>query len=169
MSANNISITNAKHDKLFYFVANVVIVRRSDLRCLILKRDMREKVHPGRYGVTGGKLEWGDLDLNHPSRLNGEVLDYESAVEDLLARETKEEAGVEFKPGLRYLGSMAFVRPDEVPVVLMKFAAEYKGGEVVLEAGGFSDYVWVNAEEVINYPCIDGIDKEVAAAIKLFA
>lgn len=169
MPASKISLDKAKPDKLFYFVANAVIYRESDGRCLILKRDEREKAHPGRYGVVGGKLEWGDLDLAHPSRVNGDVLDYEGAIEELLIREAKEEAGVEIEPGFKYLASMAFVRPDEVPVAFIKFAARYRSGEVVVERGGFTDYAWVNAEEVRQYPCIDGIAEEVAQTIKLFS
>ena len=60
MPASKISIENAKKDKLFYFVANVVVYRESDGRCLILKRSEREKVHPGKYAIPGGKLEWED-------------------------------------------------------------------------------------------------------------
>ena len=169
--AEKISIDNAKVNKLFYFVANVVIYRESDGRCLLLKRDEREKVHPGRYCTPGGKLEWKDLDIDNPSRVNGgTVLDYENAVEELLARETQEEAGVDIdKTDMRYINSVAFIRPDETPVVLIKLAAKYIGGEVVLEKGGFTDHIWVNAEEVQNYECIDGIPEEVAKTIDLFS
>jgi len=58
MPAEKISINNAKINQLFYFVANVVIYRESDGRCLILKRSDDEKVHPGKYCVPGGKLDW---------------------------------------------------------------------------------------------------------------
>jgi len=168
MKAEKISLDNAKPDKLFYFVANVVVYRESDGRCLILKRDLREKVHPGKYAVPGGKLEWKDLPLDRPTRMNGEVSDFENAVEDLLARETKEEAGIETERNLKYLNSVAFVRPDGIPVVLVKFAAKYLFGEVVPEAGGFTDFAWVNGEEVEKYDCIDGIKAEVQETIKLF-
>ena len=168
MPAERISLKNAKEDKLFYFVANVVVYRESDGRCLILKRSEREKVHPGRYAVPGGKLEWGQLDLTKPTRINGDVLDFENAVEALLRREVDEEAGIEIEPTLHYLNSVAFVRPDEIPVVLIKFAAKYKSGEVQPEAGAFTSYAWVNAEEVKAYPCIDGIPEEIAATITLF-
>jgi len=57
MKAENISLDNAKQNKLFYIVANVVIYRESDQRCLILKRSETEKVHPSKYCVPGGKLE----------------------------------------------------------------------------------------------------------------
>ena len=75
MSAEKISIDNAKKEKLFYFVANVVVYRDKDKRCLILKRDEREKVHPGKYAVPGGKLEWKDLPIENPTRINEEVID----------------------------------------------------------------------------------------------
>ncbi|MFA6536716.1 MAG: NUDIX domain-containing protein [Candidatus Paceibacterota bacterium] len=168
MLASKISLDNAKKDKLFYFVANVVIYRESDGRCLILKRDEREKVHPGRWGVPGGKLEWRDLPIGKPTRLNGEVLDFENSVEDLLARESLEEAGVEIEKELHYSNSVAFIRPDETPVVLVKFAAKYRGGEVVPEKGGFTEFAWVNEDEVKEYQCIDGICEEISRTVNLF-
>lgn len=168
MPAEKISLQNAKQDKLFYFVANVVIYREEDGRCLILKRSEREKVHPGKYAVPGGKLEWNQLDITKPTRLNGEVLDFEDAVEELLVREAKEEAGVEIDRKLQYINSVAFIRPDEIPVILVKFAAKYKGGEVRPEPGAFDEYAWVNSQEVKNYQCIKGIPEEVLATIRLF-
>lgn len=169
MPAKKISLKNAKKNKLFYFVANVVVYRARDKRCLILKRDEREKVHPGRYAVPGGKLEWENLDVKNPTRINGDVLDFESAVENLLKREVWEEANVEIQGKLQYINSVAFVRPDEIPVVLVKFAARYQKGQVKPEKGGFTDYAWVDSKEVKKYPCIDGIPQEVAQAIKLFS
>ncbi|MDD5251864.1 MAG: NUDIX domain-containing protein [Patescibacteria group bacterium] len=169
MPAEKISLDQAKSDKLFYFVANVVIYRPTDGRCLILKRSEREKVHPGKYCVPGGKLEWADMDIARPTRMNDDVIDFENAVEDLLVREAREEAGVEIGNGLKYINSVAFVRPDGIPVVLVKFAAPYLGGEVKLEEGGFTDFAWVNAAEAESYDCIRGIPDEVAQAIAAFS
>jgi 8-oxo-dGTP pyrophosphatase MutT (NUDIX family) len=171
MSSRKISLENAKSEKLFYFVANVVIYRESDGRCLILKRSAREKVHPGKWCVPGGKLEWKDLDLAHPTRMNGDVYDFEGAMEDLLAREAKEEAGVELdiEKGLIYINSIAFVRPDGVPVMMVKTAARYKNGEVKIQDGDFTEFAWVSAEEVKKYDCILGIPEEVEKTIKLFS
>lgn len=168
MRAREISLKEAKQNKLFYFVANVVIYRAKDKRCLILQRDKREKVHPGKYAVPGGKLEWEELDLKKPTRMNGDVFDFEDAVEKLLAREAGEEAGVKIGRELYYINSVAFVRPDGIPVVLVKFAAKYKGGKVAPEKGGFTDFVWVNAKEVLKYDCIRGIPEEVKKTIKMF-
>lgn len=167
MPATKISLDEAKPNKLFYVVVTVFVVRPSDGRCLILKRDKREKVHAGRWGVLGGKLEWEDLDLAKPTRQNGDVLDFENAVEKLAGREVGEEAGIEIEPGLSIFGSNVFVRPDGVPVVMIRTVATYKNGEVVPEPGGFTDFAWVTAAEAKNYPCIDGIPAEIAAATKL--
>ncbi len=169
MPAEKIHLENAKHNKLFYFVANVVVYREEDGRCLILKRHEREKVHPGKYAVPGGKLEWNNLDITNPTRMNGEVFDFENAVEELLKRETFEEAGIELHDHLKYINSVAFIRPDGIPVVLVKFAAKYKEGNIVLEEGGFTDHAWVNAEEVVEYDCIQGVHEEVEQTIRLFS
>ena len=168
MPAEKISLQNAKEDKLFYFVANVVVYRENDGRCLVLKRSEKEKVHPGKYCVPGGKLEWGQLDITRPTRLNGDVLDFEDAVEELLAREAKEEAGIDIEKDLKYINSVAFIRPDEIPVILVKFAVKYKNGEVKIEDGAFIDHAWVNEAEVKNYECIKGIPEEISETIKIF-
>jgi len=166
--ANKMSIDNAKQNKLFYFVANVVIYRDSDKKCLILKRSERETAHPGKYCVPGGKLEWSDLDMKHPTRMNGDIFDYEDAVEKLLIREVKEEAGIDIEEDFQYINSVAFIRPDETPVVLIKLAAKYRGGDIVLE-DSFSDYAWVNEEEVKQYDCIKGISEEIEKTVQIFS
>ena len=169
MPANKISLEPADDGKLFYFVANVVVFRDSDGRCLVMKRDATEKVHPGKWAVPGGKLEWADFDLSNPTRRNGDVLDFENAIEQLLAREVKEEAGIEIYPELQFVNDVFFVRPDGIPVMLVKFCARYKSGEVVPEQGAFTDYKWVNTEEVNELDCIQGIQAEVAKAIALLS
>ncbi len=169
MPAPSVSVDAAKPDKLFYFVCTVIPYRKSDGKCLILKRDEREKVHPGKWAVPGGKLEHADLDLSNPTRMNGDVIDFEGMVRQLLRRETKEEAGIELGDDFRMLGDIVFVRPDGIPVVLLQFAADYAGGEVRPEEGAFTEAAWVDANEVQQYDCIDGIQDEVARTIKLFS
>lgn len=166
MPAEKISLEKAKQDKLFYFVANVIIVK--DGECLLLKRSSEEKVHPGKWCVPGGKLEWQDLDLAKPTRMNGDVYDFEDALEDLLAREAQEESGISIdKNELKYINSVAFIRPDGVPVMMVKVAARYLAGDVILEQGSFTDHAWVTAETVDAYDCIKGIPKEIKQALAL--
>ena len=167
--AKKISLDEAKPAKLFYFVANVMVYRASDRKWLLLKRHEREKVHPGKYAMPGGKLEHKDLDINIPTRMNDDVIDFENALEDLLHREVKEEAGIEIKEPFLYVNSVAFIRPDGIPVILLKFAAEYKSGEIELEEDAFTDHAWVSSEETKKLDTIKGIPEEIAEASKLLA
>lgn len=95
-------------------------------------------------------------------------MDFEDAVEDLLAREVKEEAGITIEKDLKYINSVAFVRPDGIPVVLIKLAARYLSGDVVIEKGAFTDFAWVNTQEIKDYECIKGIPEEIGKTIDLF-
>ena len=167
MKAEKISLDNAKTNQLFYFVANAFIYRESDGRCLIIKRSENENVHPGKYCVPGGKLEWSDLDITAPTRMNGDVYDFEDILEKLLLREIKEESGLEVSGSPVYLNSIGYVGPKGVPVMMMKFVVKYKSGEVSLENESFSGYEWVNETEVKNFDCIDGITEEITSAIVL--
>ncbi len=163
-----LSLENAKTDKLFYVVFNVIVYRKADNRCLVLKRSSTEKAHPNKYCVPGGKLEWKDLQT--PSRMNGEVIDFEDIIEDVLFRETLEEAGVKIQTkNLQYINNVAYIRPDGVPSILVKFTAEYESGDVVLEEGSFTNFAWVNSSEIDSYDCILGIKEEVKKAIILFS
>jgi NADH pyrophosphatase NudC (nudix superfamily) len=100
--------------------------------------------------------------------MNGDVFDFQDTIEELLIREAKEEAGIDIKRDFKYINSVAFVRPDEIPVVLVKFAAEYISGEVKMEEGSFTDFAWVDGNEIKEYECIKGIPEEVAKTIELF-
>jgi 8-oxo-dGTP pyrophosphatase MutT (NUDIX family) len=162
-----ISLDNAKKDKLFYFVATVVVYREKDKRCLILKRHEREKVHPGLYCVPGGKLEWKEFNLKKGQKHDG-VIYFENAVKDLLKREVLEEAGIHIKNDLHYIANMVFIRPDEIPVVLFRFGAKYEKGEVKLDAKDFTDFAWVNEKEMKKYPCIDNVCDEIRDTVKYF-
>jgi 8-oxo-dGTP pyrophosphatase MutT (NUDIX family) len=168
MTPGKISIDQAKPDKLFYFIANVSIYRESDGRCLILKRDEREKVFPGKWGTPGGKLEHADFNIISPDAMNGDVPNFHDPVERLLQRETMEEANVTLYDDLHYLRSVCLIRPDGVPVINVIFAARYKEGEVKPEVGAFTDFAWVNATEIADYDCIGGVAEEVIDTITHF-
>ncbi|MBI3120210.1 MAG: NUDIX domain-containing protein [Candidatus Kerfeldbacteria bacterium] len=156
MQAQHISIDHAKSNKLFYVVAMVVPYRKSDGRCLLLKRSGKAAVHPGLFCVPGGKLEWQDLDLTHPTTIKGDVLNFDQILETLARRETKEEANIELQDTFYCIDNGAFVRPDGIPVVLIVFAGIYLRGEVKPEAGAFTDFTWATPEEARALQCIEG-------------
>jgi 8-oxo-dGTP pyrophosphatase MutT (NUDIX family) len=161
-----ISLDQAKQNKLFYVVTNGIVYHPQKKKCLILQRSHREKAHPGLWGVVGGKMEWSDLENNQPTRQNHDIPDWEGLVEQSLMREALEESGLETADP-RYLFSIVFLRPDNVPVVLLKFALKWKSGEVKIPEE-FEDFAWVDEEEVRGYEIIQGIDKEVDETIKLY-
>lgn len=160
-----ISLDAAKPEKLFYFVATGTLYR--DGRCLLLQRSASEVAHRGKWGVTGGKLEHADLRQTPPTRLNGEVVDWEHMIEELVRREAKEESGLEVSD-FRYLDSVVFRRPDGVPVVCVKFACQAGPGTVVFPPE-FDATAWVDGTEVDRYDCILGIPDEVRRTISLYS
>jgi 8-oxo-dGTP pyrophosphatase MutT (NUDIX family) len=162
-----ISLQNAKTEKLFYFVVTGTIYHPKKKKCLILQRSSSEVAHSGLWGVVGGKLEWKDMYDNPPTRQNFDITDWEGLVEQLLKREALEECGLEIED-FQYLDSVVYLRPDNVPAVCFKFAAKYKKGTVKI-APEFDDFAWVDAIEVKKYKTIQGIDKEIAKTIKLYS
>ena len=169
MTTAPIDLADAKENKLFYVVANTVVYRKSDKRCLILKRHEREKVHPGKWALPGGKLEWADVENAKQDRHEGTVVGTTNILGNLARREAKEESGVDIADGLKYLYSYAFVRPDGVPVVGIKFAGLYEGGEVSLEEDAFSDYAWVTKEESNNYDCLGSVLKDIEQTVDIYS
>jgi 8-oxo-dGTP pyrophosphatase MutT (NUDIX family) len=162
----NISLDQAKQNKLFYFVVTGIIYHPGKKKCLILKRSEKEKAHPGLWGVTGGKLEWEDMQNNPPTKQNHAISDWDNLVDKLLFREALEESGLVVED-MRYLDNVVFLRPDNVPVVCIKCGVKYVSGEVSI-APEFDDFAWVDSKEVKEYKTIEGIAEEVAQTIKMF-
>lgn len=127
----------------------------------------QEIAHPKLWGPIGGKLEWEDL-ISHPiTRLNHNIPNWGRVVERLLRREAMEEAGIKIK-NFHYLEDLAYLRSDKVPVVCVKFAAQYAGGKIKL-ASDFADFAWVDKKEVDKYQTIDGIAEEIKKTTKIFS
>jgi len=161
-----ITLDKAKPGKLFYFVATAVVYR--DGKCLLLQRAKHEIAHPGKYAPVGGKLEHKDMMETPPTRMNGDVVDWEHMVEDLLKREAKEECGLDVYD-FRYLDSVVFRRPDGTPVVCAKFACRAKRGNVAYPKDEFDGFAWVDAQTVDSHDCILGVPEEVKKTITLFS
>ncbi len=159
-----ITLDKAKPGKLFYFVATGVIYR--DGKCLLLQRSKSETAHGGKWSPVGGKLEHQDLVNTLPTRMNGDVVDWEHMIEDLLKREANEESGLDVYD-FHYLDSVVFRRPDSTPVVCTKFACRAKPGDVTFPAE-FDASAWVDATTVDSFDCILGVPEEVKKTIGIF-
>ena len=166
--ARQINLAHAEADKLFYFVTTIVVYREADQKCLILKRADDDAVLPGKWGLPGGRLEWSHFNLEKPDEIDGEVLNFNAPIEVHVKELVQEKTGLSIVERPQYLGSVFFVRSDGTPAILVRFAARVGAGEVQAQ-GGFTDAAWVDAEEITGYDHVEGIDREILRAIKLFS
>lgn len=130
---------------------------------LILKRSEREIAYPGFWTVPGGKLvrhEYEPL----PRTKNTDA--WYDIVAHTLKKEIMEEAGLEVED-VRYLTDMTFIRPDNIPVLVLSYFCRHKAGEVVC-GKDIADYVWITPDEGQNYQTIPGILDEIRQVDKIF-
>ena len=152
-------------DKELHRIASTCIIYKNDpffakgfseaKKYLLLQRSFEKKAFPGKWTVPGGGLSTDDY-VNSP-KTTSEHWYY--AVENSLRREIKEEAGIEVGE-LKYLCDMTFIRPDNIPVVILSFYAPYKSGEVALDKDSIN-YTWATYEEAKNYDMIEGLIDEI--------
>jgi 8-oxo-dGTP pyrophosphatase MutT (NUDIX family) len=150
-----------KKDPRLHIIAITGIIER-DGKYLILKRSEREIAHPGEWTVPGGKLVRSDYEstpITHGT--NG----WYEVVVKALKREIKEEAGLEVKD-ISYLTDMTFIRPDDIPVLVLSYWCRYGSGEVVL-GKDMTDSAWITPEEGKKYKIIPGILEEIEVVDRL--
>ena len=140
-------------NKAHYVVATAIIIK--DKKYLITKRSEREKVFPGLWTVPGGKLELDD----YKKRTKDTEDCWYNIFEHLVRREVMEETGLKIK-NIKYLTSLSFIRPDNIPTVVVSFFADYDSGEVNL-CSDLIDFAWVDLNESKNYDLIGGIYEEL--------
>ncbi|MBS3171901.1 NUDIX domain-containing protein [Candidatus Woesearchaeota archaeon] len=140
-------------NKAHYVVATAIIVK--DGKYLIARRSKREKAFPGLWTVPGGKLE-----LNDYSKRPKDTEDcWYNVFEYLIRREVIEETGLNVK-NIKYLTSLSFIRPDNIPTIVVSFFADYDSGEVTLSKD-LIDYAWIDLKEAKKYSLIGGIYEEL--------
>jgi 8-oxo-dGTP pyrophosphatase MutT (NUDIX family) len=140
-------------NKAHYLVVTGIIVK--DGKYLITKRSPHEKAFPGLWTVPGGKLEKKDY-FERPKDTSEH---WYNVFENLLRREVMEETGLEIK-NIGYVTSMAYIRPDGIPTIIVSLFADYSSGEVKL-CEDLTEYAWVSLEEAKNYELIEGIYEEL--------
>jgi len=141
-------------NKAHHVVATGIIVK--DGKYLICKRSDQEKAFPGKWTVPGGKLETSDYSSRLPDTSAGQ---WYNICEDIVRRETLEEVGLTIK-NLQYVTSLVFIRPDNIPTLVISLSADYDSGEVSL-CEDLTEFAWVSLEEAKNYDLIDGIFEEI--------
>lgn len=153
------SLPNAKPNKLFYVVANVVLVNTVNKSCLLLLRDVREKEAGGKWAFPGGKGE-------HEMVVDGRVNNFLGRVAN---NECNEETGLSFNPAdAQVIADGAFKRKDGTHVFWATLAAPHRGGSMTLEANSFSDYGWFSLETLPPAEdCIGTVAEEARDAIRI--
>lgn len=139
--------------KAHYIVVTGIIVKNG--KFLITKRASTEKAFPNKWTVPGGKLELDD----YAKRPKDTSDHWYNVFEDVLKREVKEEVGL-IPKNIRYLTSIAYIRSDNIPTIIVSLFADCEEGEVKL-CPELTDYAWVDIDEAKNYDLIEGIYEEL--------
>lgn len=143
-------------DKELHRITTTCIIYDTEGRYLVTKRSPHKKVHPNKWTVPGGGLSTDDY-IDTP-QTHGNAGWY-GAVERALLREVKEEVNVTIgKP--RYLLDLTFIRPDNIPVLVLSYYAAYISGEVKLDEDAV-EYKWVTLKEAKELDLISGIYEEI--------
>lgn len=148
-------------NKELHRIVSTAIIHK-DGRFLITRRSLDKKVWPGRWTVPGGALTVDDY-INTPPTTKNNIWYF--ALENALRREIKEEVGLDIGK-ITYLLDLAFIRPDDIPVLTLSFYSPHQSGEVKLNHESI-DYKWVSSEEAKNYDLIEGILEEIEMVDKI--
>ena len=143
------AVTYEKKGKL-HIVTAVAVIRREDGRILLLRRREDEAVYPGFYTFPGGKVEGNET------------------ISQALVKEVKEECGLDLEPGFILIKEKAIGRPDGQTSKSLSFLCKTKNPDaVVLHEGDFTDYVWVNLEELRALEHV-GVEAEFTKAEEIY-
>jgi len=145
--------STAKNHKMHYVIATCIIVKEG--KYLIAKRADYEPAFPNKWTVPGGKLE--SKEFTSRKKDAGEL--WYNVLEELAEREVKEEVNLEVK-NMGYVTSLAYIRNDGVPTIIVSLFGEYKSGEIKL-CKALTEYTWVTLKEAKKYDLIDGILDEL--------
>jgi len=140
-------------EKLHYIVVTGIVIK--DGKYLITRRSLEEAAFPGLWTVPGGKLKKSDY-INSPK----DTADHwYNVFEKLLQREIEEEVGLKVK-NIRYLLSLAYIRSDDIPTIIISLYCDYGSGGVEL-SDELIDYAWVTVDKLNEYKFVPGLKEEI--------
>jgi 8-oxo-dGTP pyrophosphatase MutT (NUDIX family) len=139
-----------------HYVAITGIIRNSEGKYLICKRNPNEKVFPNKWCVPGGKIQKSDF-INTPKNTNDHWLDI---FEKTLHKEILEETGLKIK-NIGYVSNLALIRPNGFSTIIVSLHAQHDDGDVKLNEEELVDSAWVSLEEAKNYDLIENIYEQI--------
>jgi len=149
-------------DRELHRIAITAIIYNDKGQYLVTKRSPTKKAFPNKWTVPGGGLEVDDYINDTPTT---QAVQWYGALEKTLRREVREEVNVEIDKPL-YLMDLTFIRPDNIPVLVLSYYAKYISGEVKLDDDAV-DYKWATLAEAKELDMIDGIWEEIELVDKI--
>lgn len=149
-------------DRELHRIAITAIIYNDKGQYLVTKRSPTKKAFPNKWTVPGGGLEVDDYINDEPTNSANQ---WYGALEKTLRREIKEEVNVEIDKPV-YLMDLTFIRPDNIPVLVLSYYAKYLSGEVKLDDDAV-DYKWATLAEAKELDMIDGIWEEIDLVEKI--
>lgn len=127
-------------------VATVCVIYNRKNEFLIGKRNPQHKVFPGKWCSPGGGINRDDYETIPQTLPDGWADPHEIG----LRREIREEMGIEVG-AITFLGSFSHIRPDNIAVLGLRFAAPYKSGVIRLQQDEIVDARWINLGDLLVY------------------
>ncbi len=143
-------------DKNRHRIVGACLIYNPARQFLIIKRHQNLKVYPSLWTVPGGGMDRTDYESLPQSSPDG----WESPLEAALRREILEEAGIKVG-NIEYLSHFTFIRPDNIPVFGIRFAAPYASGDVVLDPKDSTEFAWISADKAGEYDLLGRIADEM--------
>ena len=146
-------------EKLHYIVVTGIVIK--DGKYLITRRSKEEAAFPGLWTVPGGKLRKSDYTTSPKDTADH----WYNILEKLLEREIEEEVGLKVK-NIRYLLSLAYIRSDNIPTVIISLYCDYDAGKIEI-SDELIDYAWVTVDELDQYEFVPGLREEIELVDKV--
>lgn len=143
-------------DRELHRIAITAIIYNDKGEYLVTKRSPTKKAFPNKWTVPGGGLEVDDYINDEPTNSANQ---WYGALEKTLRREVKEEVNVEIEKPI-YLMDLTFIRPDNIPVLVLSYYAKYQSGEVKLDDDAVG-YKWATLAEAKDLDMIEGVWEEI--------
>ena len=118
-------------------------------------------MYPGLWDVPGGGMERSDYEGKLLQDSSG---GWENPLIGATRREIREEVGLEVGD-LTFISHFTFIRPDDIPVLGMRFSAPYVSGEVRPDLKDAVDHAWITEKEIPNYRLLGKIPIEIRTLI----
>jgi len=132
---------------------HVVLVNgivEKDGKLLISQRSFEESHMPGLWTIPGGKVD----------QTGG---DFWGIIEHTLAKEVKEETGVDIEEHVQLISNNTFIRSTGHHVIALNFLCKWKSG-IAEPLEDTIAVAWVSGAEIDKYKLCPGVDKYLKSA-----